>query len=52
MVHVTPDELVEFEGDVENDTNPLGGLDKAEVRNARRGPPQNLRALAVLLRYM
>ena len=45
MAHVTPEELEQFEGvntiegDVENDTNPLGGIDKAEVRNARRGAP-------------
>jgi hypothetical protein len=45
MAQVTPDELEEFEGvntiegDVENDTNPAGGLDKAEVLNRRRGPP-------------
>jgi hypothetical protein len=44
MAHVTPDELEEFkgantvEGDVENDTNPFGGLEKADVRHARRGP--------------
>jgi hypothetical protein len=43
----SPDELEEFEGantfegDIENDTNPQGGMDKAEVRNRRRGPPQN-----------
>ncbi|WP_249726087.1 hypothetical protein [Bradyrhizobium sp. sBnM-33] len=30
-----------FEGDIENDTNPQGGIDKAEVRDRRRGPPQN-----------
>jgi hypothetical protein len=46
MAHVTPDELEQFEGvntiegDVENDTNPLGGIDKAEVRNRRHGPPR------------
>jgi hypothetical protein len=46
MAHVTPDELEQFEGvntiegDVENDTNWLGGIDKAEVRNSRRGPPE------------
>jgi hypothetical protein len=44
MAQVTPRELEQlqgvntFEGDVENDTNPQGGIDKAEVRN-RRGPP-------------
>ena len=47
MAQVTSDELEEFagvntiEGDIENDTNPQGGIDKAEVRNRRRGPPQN-----------
>jgi hypothetical protein len=47
MAHVTPEELEQFEGvntiegDVENDTNPLGGIDKAEVRNARRGAPDH-----------
>ena len=47
MAQVTPDELEEFagantfEGDLENDTNPQGGIDKAEVRDRRRGPPQN-----------
>ncbi|WP_245309412.1 hypothetical protein [Bradyrhizobium retamae] len=47
MAGVTPDELEEFggantlEGDIENDTNAQGGIDKAEVRNRRRGPPQN-----------
>ncbi len=47
MAQVTPDELEEFEGantfegDVENDTNPQGGINKAEVRDRRRGPPQN-----------
>jgi hypothetical protein len=47
MAQVTPDELEEFagvntiEGDIENDTNPQGGIDKAEVRDRRRGPPQN-----------
>jgi hypothetical protein len=45
MAHVTAEELQQLEGvntiegDVENDTNPQGGIDKAEVRNARRGPP-------------
>jgi hypothetical protein len=29
-----------FEGDVENDTNPQGGIDKAEVMDRRRGPPK------------
>lgn len=47
MAQVTPDELEEFagantfEGDLENDTNPQGGIDKAEVRDRRRGPPQS-----------
>jgi hypothetical protein len=47
MAQVTSDELEEFEGantfegDIENDTNPQGGITKAEVRNRRRGPPQN-----------
>jgi len=47
MAGVTPDELEQFEGentfegDIENDTNPQGGIDKAEVRDRRRGPPQN-----------
>ena len=46
IAQVTPDELEEFagantfEGDLENDTNPQGGIDKAEVRDRRRGPPQ------------
>jgi hypothetical protein len=45
MAQVTADELEQFEGvntmegDVENDTNLAGGIDKAEVRNSRRGPP-------------
>ena len=29
-----------YEGDVENDTNPQGGIDKAEVMDRRRGPPK------------
>jgi hypothetical protein len=47
MAQVTSDELDEFEGantfegDIENDTNPQGGINKAEVRNRRRGPPQD-----------
>jgi hypothetical protein len=47
MAHVTPGELEQLEGvntiegDVENDTNPLGGIDKAEVRNVRRGRPDH-----------
>jgi len=46
MAGVSPDELEEFagantfEGDIENDTNPQGGIDKAEVRDRHRGPPQ------------
>jgi hypothetical protein len=46
MAGITPDELEQFEGentfegDIENDTNPQGGIDKAEVRDRRRGPPQ------------
>jgi hypothetical protein len=45
MAQVTPDELEQFEGvntiegDTENATNALGGLDKADVRNSRRGRP-------------
>src|SRR5437016_3531229 len=44
MAGVTPDELEEsqgantVEGDVENDVNPQGGIDKAVGRNARRTP--------------
>jgi len=47
MAQVTPDELEAFEGantfegDIENDTNPQGGIDKAEVRDRRRGPPRS-----------
>jgi hypothetical protein len=47
MAQVTPEELEQFEGantlegDEGNDTNPLGGIDKAEVRNARRGRPDH-----------
>jgi hypothetical protein len=47
MAHVVPEELEEFEGvntiegDLANDTNPQGGIDKAEVRNARHGPPDH-----------
>jgi hypothetical protein len=33
-----------FEGDVENDTNPQGGLDKAKVMDRRRAPPKPDRA--------
>jgi len=33
-----------FEGDVENDTNAQGGVDKAEVMNRRRAPPRSDRA--------
>jgi hypothetical protein len=44
MAGVSPDELEEFagantfEGDIQNDTNPQGGIDKAEVRDRRRVP--------------
>jgi hypothetical protein len=44
MAGVTPDELEQsqgantIEGDVENDVNPQGGIDKAVGRNARRTP--------------
>jgi hypothetical protein len=47
MAQVTSGELEAFEGvntiegDIENDTNRLGGLDKAEVRNRRRRPPDH-----------
>ncbi|CAL79207.1 hypothetical protein BRADO5533 [Bradyrhizobium sp. ORS 278] len=30
-----------FQGDIENDTNAQGGIDKAEVMDRRRGPPQH-----------
>jgi hypothetical protein len=49
MAQVTADDLKEFagentiEGDVENDTNAQGGIDKAEV-NDRREPPRKDRA--------
>jgi hypothetical protein len=49
MAQVTADDMEEFagentiEGDIENDTNPQGGIDKAEV-NDRRGPPRKDRA--------
>jgi hypothetical protein len=49
MAQVTADDLEEFagentiEGDVENDTNAQGGIDKAEV-NDRRQPPSKDRA--------
>jgi hypothetical protein len=33
-----------FEGDIENDTNAQGGIDKAEVMDRRRGPPKPDRA--------
>jgi hypothetical protein len=45
MAQATPEELEELEGentiegDVENDTNPQGGIDKAEVRDRRRSLP-------------
>ena len=44
MAGVTPDELEEdqgvntIEGDVENDTNAQGGVDKAEARNTGGRP--------------
>ena len=44
MAGVTPDELEQsqgantIEGDVENEVNPQGGIDKAVSRNARRTP--------------
>jgi hypothetical protein len=44
MSGTTPDELEQFEGvhtiegDVENDTNPEGGIDKEAARNRRRTP--------------
>ena len=44
MAQVTPDDMEEFagentiEGDVENDTNPQGGIDKAVVNNRRKPP--------------
>jgi hypothetical protein len=44
MAGVTPDELDRaegantIEGDVENDTTPQGGVDKASARNRRRSP--------------
>src|SRR5215210_3192018 len=47
MAQVSRDELEQFEGvntiegDIENDTNRFGGLDKAEVRNARSGRPDH-----------
>src|SRR3954468_13058870 len=50
MAQVTPDDLEEFagentiEGDIENDTNPQGGIDKAEV-NHRKEPPRKDRAI-------
>src|SRR5438309_263295 len=49
MAQVTAEDLEEFagqntiEGDVENDTNAQGGIDKAEV-NDRREPPSKSRA--------
>ena len=49
MAQVTPDDLEEFagentiEGDIANDTNAQGGIDKAAVNN-RRQPPQPDRA--------
>jgi hypothetical protein len=47
MAGAGPDEMEEFEGantfegDIGNDTNPQGGIDKAEVQDRRRGPPRN-----------
>jgi len=44
MAGISPDELEQFEGentvegDVENDTNAQGGIDKASSRNQRRTP--------------
>ncbi len=44
MAHVTPDELEQFEGvntfegDIENDTNAQGGIDKSDVRDKSRRP--------------
>src|SRR4051812_9540644 len=49
MAQVTADDLEEFagentiEGDIENDTNAQGGIDKAQV-NDRREPPRKDRA--------
>ena len=49
MAQVTAEDLEEFagentiEGDIENDTNAQGGIDKAEV-NDRREPPRKDRA--------
>jgi hypothetical protein len=46
MAQANPDDLEAlegantFEGDVENDTNPQGGIDKAEVMDRRRAPPK------------
>jgi hypothetical protein len=42
MAHATPEDLEDaagantFEGDVENDTNRQGGIDKSETPNKRR----------------
>ena len=44
MAGITPDELEQsegtntIEGDVENDTNRQGGIDKTSSRNSRRTP--------------
>src|SRR4051812_23936572 len=44
MAQVTADDLEEFagentiEGDIENDTNPQGGIDKAEVNDRKEAP--------------
>jgi hypothetical protein len=46
MAQATPEDLAALEGentiegDVANDTNPQGGIDKAEARDQRRGPPE------------
>src|SRR3954454_17353742 len=47
MAQVTADDLEEFagentlEGDIENDTNAQGGIDKAEVNDRREAPRKN-----------
>ena len=44
MAHATPDDVEAaqgentIEGDVLNDVNPQGGIDKADARNSRRKP--------------
>jgi len=46
MAQASLDDLDQLEGantivgDVENDTNPQGGIDKADVMNRRRAPPR------------